>query len=64
MFCYKDRWFCTHKDCTNLSCTRNTNREDFQPDGMPVSYMTPDCPDYIKDLKDESNACMDTTIRK
>lgn len=64
MFCYKDHWFCAHKDCTNLSCSRNTKRADFQPDGMPVSYMAPDCQDYRKDVENENNFNLATAVRK
>lgn len=28
MFCYKDRSWCTAKDCANLKCDRNTRNKD------------------------------------
>lgn len=28
---YRDRTFCSDKSCSDLSCLRNQNREDFKP---------------------------------
>lgn len=35
---YKDMAFCPAKDCKNWNCSRNTDRPDFRPNGMPVCY--------------------------
>lgn len=53
MICYKDRSFCTALDCSNLSCIRNTRRDDFKPDEFwadKVCYadMKDTCTEYEK----------------
>ena len=32
MLCYKDRVWCTAKDCPDTMCNRNTKSEYFDPD--------------------------------
>lgn len=59
MMCYKDRSWCSAKDCQNMECNRNTNnKEVFNPDefwSKRVSYMNfrKDCKDYIPTNKHE-----------
>lgn len=59
MFCYKDRTWCTAKDCANLKCDRNTrNKEVFNPDEFwekRIAYCdrVKDCKYYKKEVKNE-----------
>lgn len=56
MFCYKDRSWCTAKDCANLKCDRNTRNKDvFNPDEFWSKYICyavdikNNCKDYVKE---------------
>lgn len=49
MICYKDRTFCTRRNCANTECHRNVNRSDFEPGDMPVAYS---CFQSCKDFKE------------
>lgn len=58
MLCYKDMSFCTAQDCTNLECSRNTRRGDFNPDDFwsdKVCYgdFLSDCKNYTKEESNE-----------
>lgn len=54
MFCYKDRTWCTAKDCVNMECSRNTqNKKIFNPDEFwekRIGYAAyvKNCKEYIK----------------
>ena len=58
MICYKDRTFCTAKECTDLECRLNTKRPDFQPGDMLVAYadFKKTCPDYKTEVKENESS--------
>jgi hypothetical protein len=60
MLCYKDKTWCTARDCVNMKCDRNTrNKEVFNPDEFwekRIAYCdyAKDCKYYKKEVKNDS----------